>query len=55
VDWIHLAQERVQWLAFVNTVMNDEYCLLGSNAVQIGKTSLAFRRNVLPSPQEFKS
>jgi hypothetical protein len=22
VDWIHLAQDRVQWLAFVNTVMN---------------------------------
>jgi len=22
VDWIHLAQDRYQWLAAVNTVMN---------------------------------
>jgi len=22
VDWIHLAQDRNQWLALVNTVMN---------------------------------
>jgi hypothetical protein len=22
VDWIHLAQNRVQWCAIVNTVMN---------------------------------
>jgi hypothetical protein len=22
VDWIHVAQDRVQWWAFVNTVMN---------------------------------
>jgi hypothetical protein len=22
VDWIHLAQDRVQWKALVNTVMN---------------------------------
>jgi hypothetical protein len=22
VNWIHLAQDRVQWQAFVNTVMN---------------------------------
>jgi len=22
MDWIHLAQNRDQWLAFVNTVMN---------------------------------
>jgi hypothetical protein len=22
VDWIHLAQDRDQWLAVVNTVMN---------------------------------
>jgi hypothetical protein len=22
VDWIHVAQDRVQWQAFVNTVMN---------------------------------
>jgi hypothetical protein len=23
VNWIHLAQDRHQWLAFVNTAMND--------------------------------
>jgi hypothetical protein len=22
VDWIHVAQDRVQWWVFVNTVMN---------------------------------
>lgn len=32
--------------------MNEEYWLLGNNAVQMGKSSLAFRKNVLPSPEE---
>jgi hypothetical protein len=34
VDCIHVVEDRVQWRAFVNVVMNEVACLLGCCAVQ---------------------
>ena len=31
VDWIHLAQDRKEWWAFANTVMNLRVPLLAGN------------------------
>jgi hypothetical protein len=33
VDWIHWAQDRDRWRALVNTVMNEDCCLLGCSTV----------------------
>jgi hypothetical protein len=31
VDWIHLARDRVQWLALKNTVMNFQFARRAGN------------------------
>jgi hypothetical protein len=38
VDWINLAQERVQWQAFVNTLINHSYLVIqpASQSVRLG-------------------
>jgi hypothetical protein len=33
MDWIHLAQDRSQWWALMDVLMNEYYCLLGCDPV----------------------
>jgi len=47
VDWMHMAQDRVQWRAVVNTVMNLWVPLKSGNFLT-SRVNLSFSRRTLP-------